>query len=358
MRFLCLLCALATSRAALFGAPALRKQPTPTPVVPAVGGAEAVALRACAAGWTGLGVAAFSGPSSRAIVDDCFGLATATFEDNLREPAAGLLELTSPLFPLEAVLLVALASTIEIGPEDRCRVGGTLGLTSAAIASTFALAVGSGMPVNNPAAVGSVIALAAVTGALGASTVSSSAVAPLPLFREDARELTRVESALELFNANDVSTFYRSSTIVGLLVGAAFAFSPVSPIAVFDEELPVTHMMRQDVGVYIMALLCPVQAALLRAAKRGNLAEPSTRALNTATGLAIAALVFDGRAQVELGSQLYAALPADSPIIALVQSGDPSRPEANTTAAFSVGFLVACVYLFQAAFNREPSTSR
>ena len=190
------------------------------------------------------------------------------------------------------------ASTIEIGPEDRCRVGGTLGLTSAAIASTFALAVGSGMPVNNPAAVGSVIALAAVTGALGASTVSSSAVAPLPLFREDARELTRVESALELFNANDVSTFYRSSTIVGLLVGAAFAFSPVSPIAVFDEELPVTHMMRQDVGVYIMALLCPVQAALFRAAKRGNLAEPSTRALNTATGLAIAALVFDGRAQV------------------------------------------------------------
>ena len=63
-------------------------------------------------------------------------------------------------------------------------------------------------------------------------------------------------------------------------------------------------------------------------------------------------------AQVELGSQLYAALPADSPIIALVQSGDPSRPEANTTAAFSVGFLVACVYLFQAALNREPSTSR
>lgn len=112
-------------------------------------------------------------------------------------------------------------------------------------------------------------------------------------------------------------------------------------------------VIRSDVGVYIMALLCPVQAALFRAARSGTLGVPATRALNTATSLAIALLVLDGKFQVDAGSALYAAMPADSEVRALVASGDASRPEANTTAAFSVGFAVALVYLYQAVFNRE-----
>lgn len=72
----------------------------------------------------------------------------------------------------------------------------------------------------------------------------------------------------------------------------------------------------------------------------------------------IALLVFDGRAQVETGTRLFDELPADSAIRALVQAGDPSRPEANTTAAFSVGFVVAFVYLYQALFNTQVADER
>jgi len=233
-------------------------------------------------------------------------------------------------------------------------MGGAVGLTSAGVAATFAIGVASGLPVTNGAAVGGVVALALATAALGWSA-GSAVEKPLELYKRDAQDLVSVESPLDLFNANDVSTFYRSSTLVGLLVGSAFAFSPVSPIAVFDEELPVTHMLRQDVGVFIVALLSPIQAALFRAARDGTLGEQMTRQLNTLTGVAISLLVLDGKAQVEIGTAAFGALPPDSPLRALVASGDPSRPEANTTAAFSVGLLVACVYLYQAAFNREQA---
>ena len=308
-------------------------------------------------GWTGVGVSCYSGPSARAIVADCFGLATVTFEDNIREPAAGLLELVAPLFPLEAVLLVALASSaFSLSAEDRSRIGGALSLTSAGLLATFGLAVAAGMPVNDPLAVFFVISLVAATGAVGTSAMAALDK-PLALYKADLQDLIAIESPLDLFNANDVSSFYRASTITGLIVGAAFAFSPVSPIAVFDEELPVTHMLRADVGVYIIALLCPIQAALFRAARDNTLGSEATRALNTATGVAIALLVLDGRAQVEIGTKMFAALPADSPLVALVQSGDPTRPEANTTAAFTVGLAVALVYLYQATFNREATRS-
>jgi hypothetical protein len=196
---------------------------------------------------------------------DLFGLPTTTFEDNLREPAAGLLELFSPLLPLEAMLLLALANGLSISAEDRSRIGGALSLTSAGVAACFGSALASGMPVTNVGAVVALLALTTATGTLG-YTAARSIDNPVELYKADALELVSIQSPLDLFDANDVSTFYRSSTLTGLLVGSAFLFSPVSPIAVFDEELPVTHMMRQDLGLYIIALLCPIQAALCRAA--------------------------------------------------------------------------------------------
>ena len=283
--------ALLSSTAAL-RAPNLRRatpiQATPSGYPTSV---EAAALRGCSAGWAGLAVACYSGPSARQIVQDCFGLATVTFEDNIREPAAGLLELVSPIFLLESILLVGLASGSLLSASDRTRAGGALALTSVGVLSSLAIAVSAGMPIANAAAVSSVSALVALTGVLGARALTADKPTvdePLDLFLEDARDLLDIQSPLALFNANDPSTFYRSSTIVGILVGAAFAFSPVSPIAVFDEELPVTHMLRQNVGFFIAFSLCPIQAALFRAARDGTLGESVTRALNTATGIAYA----------------------------------------------------------------------
>lgn len=108
---------------------------------------------------------------------------------------------------------------------------------------------------------------------------------------------------------------------------------------------------RQLTGVYILALLCPVQTALFRAARDGTLATKATRALNLVTGVAIGALVLDGRNQVDAGSRAFATLAANDPLRALVESGDGGRVSANTTAAFTVGFVVALVYLYQAAFR-------
>ena len=47
---------------------------------------------------------------------------SATLEDRFREPAAGFLELTSPVFVLQGVLLAALAAEL-FAPKDAARVG-------------------------------------------------------------------------------------------------------------------------------------------------------------------------------------------------------------------------------------------
>ena len=83
-----------------------RRSPAPPPLPPPpppVAPAEQAALRAAAGAW--LASTPFALSSARGIVTDVFGLPTSTFEDNLREPAAGLLEITAPLFPLEATTL-------------------------------------------------------------------------------------------------------------------------------------------------------------------------------------------------------------------------------------------------------------
>ena len=49
---------------------------------------------------------------SRPVIENVFGLPSTTFEDNLREPAAGFLALYSPLGVLEGCLCLALAKPL------------------------------------------------------------------------------------------------------------------------------------------------------------------------------------------------------------------------------------------------------
>jgi hypothetical protein len=323
-------------------------------------------LYGCALGW-----AALTPPcllNARPVVQGFFGLPTGTFEDNLREPAAGLLEITSPLFPLEASLLVALASSVAVAEEDRSRIGAALFLTSLGTLTTFATNAAGGLSVAaGPADLAGLIGLMVASGAIGLSAAKSSPE-PLALYRSDAAELLSFGAPSSSpagggsptsmggrRSFDQVSLFYRSSALVGLLVGASFLFSPISPISIFEAEGPVTHMMREDLGVYIVGLLCPIQAALFRAARDGKLGDASTRLLNAVTGLACAVLVLDGKAQVELGSASFASLTPDDPFYPVVQQllGDPAavgRSVTNTNAAFTVGFVVAAVYLFNGAF--------
>jgi hypothetical protein len=42
-----------------------------------------------------------------------------------------------------------------------------------------------------------------------------------------------------------VSLFYQASVLTGILVGASFIFSPISPINLFETEAPATHFLRE-----------------------------------------------------------------------------------------------------------------
>ena len=214
--------------------------PAPRPPAPEW---ERPLLQLCSAGWVLSTPAAIT--SSRPLIQNVFGLSTVTFEDNLREPAAGFLALTSPLGLLEGVLCLSLAGAVALCPSDRARVGAALAGTCGATLAALALAFASGLEVINPAALAAFVAIVTSSGALGLRA-TSAVDEPLALYKADALELLplvgeRGSSVDEL-----TSLFYRSSALVGTVVGLSFLASPVSPIALFDTpEAPVTHFCRQ-----------------------------------------------------------------------------------------------------------------
>lgn len=306
--------------------------PAPPPAPPPMAPAEQALLRVCAGAW--VAATPFALTNARPFVQDVFGLATSTFEDNLREPAAGLLEITSPLFPLEAALLFALAGAVSVTEADRARIGAALASVSAVTLGNLVVAFASGLSVT-PAGVPALAAGAALTAASGVAGVraSQSVDEPLELFKAkripqrrhssdvqrasyqvegplhnetskfamhtlgrigsapsphprsrpcapqtDAVELLPfVEVAGRESGGGALSTFYRSSTLLGLVVGASFLVSPISPIGFFETEAAATHLFRQELGTYICFLLCPVQAgAIPRCTSNKHLQGPST----------------------------------------------------------------------------------
>ena len=360
--------------------------PPPPPSPPSPPQAELALQYGCAVGWLGLSVSSLS--AARPLVNDVFGLSQITFEQCVKEPAggivgsltsasgslplfpnessplrldiAGLLEITSTLFPLEAALLVALAAGGIAAAEDRARAGVALALTSAFSLAAFGLATASGLEFEQPAAVGGAVALIAATAVLGGRAALSVAE-PAALVKRDFEGLLPFGDGGEASadDADDkLAFFYRSSTLTGLLVGASFIFSPLSPIALFDTpEAPATHLFRQELGIYICFLLAPVQTALYRAAQAGELGEQTLKLLNLVAGVVVELLVLDGRAQVNLGTANFAALDKSDPFYAVLvgKLADPDavgRASTNTTAAFSVGLLVGLIYLATALIKK------
>jgi len=325
--------------------------PPPEPTAPW----EAPLLKAVAAPYFAYPAAIVQ---SRAVIESVFGTPSSTFEDNLREPAAGFLALYSPLGVLEGCLCLALAGAVALEPEDRSRVGAALAGTSIATLGALALAFATGLDPANAPALAAFAALTATTGALGIRA-AGSVDDPIAMYKEDALEIIPFGTEEKPSETEITSFFYRSSTLTGILVGLSFLASPLSPIALFDTpEGPATHLMRQELGIYIVFLLAPIQAALFRAAKAGTLADATTRATNILTGLCCCLLVCDGRFQVEAGTAAFAALQPGSEFYDAVTAalGDPAavgRAQTNTDAAFSVGFIVSCFYFYQAARAEE-----
>lgn len=295
--------------------------------------------------------------NAKAVVHETLGLDTSTFEANVREPAAGFLEITSALFPLEAALLLGLAAGAErfTEPEDRSRMGAALAGASAGTLATLALSGAAAAAEAPSPALAAFVALVATTGALGARSATAGAESPLALYTSDAAELlpfTQNGDEESVGRRDPAALFYQSSVLTSLVVGASFLLSPVSPIALFEAEGAATHWLRQGLGVYVVFLLAPVQALLFRATRDGLLAQPTTKLLNVATGLCCGLLVCDGRAQVASGSAEFAALEPGSAFYGSVAAalGDPlavGRSSTNTSAAFGVGLVVALFYVAQ-----------
>ena len=136
------LCAISTATALKL--PTLRAQPRQSmpPPEPEPSPTEANALRATAALWLALVPPSYTNPQP--IIETVFGLPSTSFEDRLKEPAGGFLEITSPLFVLEAGLLFALAGSLSatasnLSAKDRSRVGAAVHISSGGALATFGL---------------------------------------------------------------------------------------------------------------------------------------------------------------------------------------------------------------------------
>lgn len=280
-----------------------------------------------------------------AVALDVFGL-DVTGGYGVQQPAAGFLQLAGTLMPLESALLLLLSSGMLESTETRARVSASVTLAGVGVVGTGTAALATGLTVAQPAAVALVFALSILSGVtvLRPLLRESSAEELSELFTADARELLQGGTNEDDADGNLLSAFYRSSALASIVVGGAFMLSPVSPLAVYEVELPVTYLARADFGVFIALLLSPVQFALYRAAREGALAERMPRLLNLVCAAAICLLDGCGNAQVRAQEVLVAGMEG---------LPDTFRFEANTTAAFYTALLVGLVYLVQGVGAKE-----
>lgn len=291
-------------------------------------------FRACSLGWAAIAAPVLFQPD--VVTLDVFGL-DVSGGYGVEQPAAGFLQLTGTEFVLEAGLLLLLSSD-ALQPQQATRVGTSIVFAAAGLTGAYAAAATTGLSVVEPGAVVATLGLSA----------ASAATALRPLLREQsAGELASscAEDVLTLVLGEPDETdaparaiFYRSSAIASVVVGGAFLFSPVSPLAVYEAELPVTYLCRAAFGVYLAFLLSPVQFALGRYAADDELSDGAARRLNLLTAACIVLLDAVGNSQVRAQEVLTAGsttLP------------DTFRFEANTTAAFYTALLVAVYYAAQ-----------
>lgn len=299
-------------------------------------------LRACALSWLAVAAPMLGDPSS--VTLDVFGL-DVSGGYGVQQPAAGFLQLAATLVPLEAALLLALASDALDARQTRARVSAAVVLAGAGVVATCAAAAATGLSIEQPAAVLGVLSLSAVSAASVARPLLRE-ISPSELtqiYADDARTLVRGDGDSD---GGALPSFYRSSAIASIVVGGAFMLSPISPLAVYEAELPVTYLARAAFGVYIALLLAPVQFALYRAADERRLTEPTGRLLNLICAASIVLLDGCGNAQVRAQEVLVAGVDG---------LPDTFRFETNTTAAFYTALLVAIVYLVQGLREQETA---
>jgi hypothetical protein len=138
--------------------------------------------------------------------------------------------------------------------------------------------------------------------------------------------------------------YLKLSFAASMIVGGAFAFSPLSPLAIVNEYTPSSQFIQRAFGLGTVFMLAPAQFVLLDAARRGRLGGSSFKKLN----LSIALAIFGIDAMTIFTFAAAQALDPSTDALAQASGGIY-----NYVGALAVSFSILAVYLYQGVFAKK-----
>jgi len=321
-----------------------KKKKKKAPAKPPAGTpAEAAALKAAALTLAVPTLATF--PSTRAVLD-AFDLENG---DPAAFTAVAQVQHFANVVGSDCFALIALcglyvlsdaAENARLDSATYQRVAGAIALYGAAnILGVAIAATADGSPSPSAAAVAGVVAALAPASVVAASVVRTHGGG---LEGFVARVKEDVALAADIGNVSEVGGYleyyYKLSFWASIVVGGAFAFSPLSPLSIVNEYNPSSQFVQRAFGLGAVFMLAPVQFVLLDASRRGRLGGGTFKKLN----LSVAAAVFG----IDLMTVFtFAAASGLGPDAATYSDG--SGGIYNYVGALAVSFSICAVYLYQ-----------
>ena len=152
-------------------------------------------------------------------------------------------------------------------------------------------------------------------------------------------------------DASYLSRYYKLSFFTTLIVGGAFAFSPTSPLSAINEPYASAEFIRRLFGLGAVFGLAPAQFVLLDASKRNRLGGGTFKKLN----LSIAASIFliDFMTVWGFGKIAEIATPDQIQVLNEASATGGISQIYNYVGAISVSVAIAGVYLYQGLFAKK-----
>ena len=152
-------------------------------------------------------------------------------------------------------------------------------------------------------------------------------------------------------DASYLSRYYKLSFFTTLIVGGAFAFSPTSPLSAINEPYASAEFIRRLFGLGAVFGLAPAQFVLLDASKRNRLGGGTFKKLN----LSIAASIFliDFMTVWGFGKIAEIATPDQIQVLNEASATGGISQIYNYVGAISVSLAIAGVYLYQGLFAKK-----
>jgi len=260
------------------------------------------------------------------------------------------------LFGTDCLTLIALTSLVVLAgaaengdlDDDTCQ---SLAAALVLYAGTNTLAIVAA--VAYPASPSPSLAAAAVVvlAAAPAAVASASAIVKYGGGWEVAveRGVDDIKSVAALRDQSEqggkLELYYKLSFWTTIFVGGAFAFNPLSPLAIINEPYPSAQLLQRAFGLGAVFMLAPAQFVLVNAARQGRMGEDIFKKLNLSIAVAIVGL----DASTIYGAQQTLALNSDVEALQAASSGGIY----NFVGALSVSFSILAVYLYQGLFAKD-----